>query len=965
MVGFPHRIVTPLSCPEILDECLSHLEETELAACAQVCLSWREPAKALIFETIDLRKDGQKLDELQDNPFRLRYVRRIIVNIHFSFTQLVTTPMRVKTLEFRIRHSLLEIGPEYINETISAFCPNLETFTIGDAVPLLYSSFSVVLNTLGKCKNLRNLTLPAPAIPEYHRDCTEDGAFFQLAPITDIRPQLRFLQLVSTEDRDNPQIRTVASRMPFKASEYSWLEEPTCPFDVRTLRVLVIGSPAATQIILPLVSHSLCRLEVCQAFDQLSSWTQYAKYQASPIQLLSLRHLVLAFHLLPSKWLLDIIRTPNIETITIKWTTGVPYSCYEERLRQMDGQISRLDASHVFPPHLKRIVFITASSPPDAHWGLQIFPLSSLFGTIISHQEFIRRSTKNWKESGMRFLRPLRGTEYFLFQGIFKEVVKESYDYLLDIDQSEVQSAQEESRASANNVDEAASPTLIHQIPPELLLKIFRIHIFHHSGKDTPWAGYSLQIYCPPVSRRLHVQCRALVLAGACSRWREIVLAEHIFWSTFYLDIEVFRDRPQLLPLLDTYTSNSRSVPLSLSISLDNTMNMDNTVHTTVNNNIKQVLKILLEHAKRWRSLKFTAADETYIRHLNEWCSLDCLVSSGYSKTQLSDVVFLSLEDLQVEYLHPGHDRFSLFQASPRLKKYSVNFMSCRPKLALPDLSHLEELHVIEGFLEGPSIGYFLSQMPLLRDCTIEGFLSTHDDLNSDFSEYEPPNSSYTSTLSSLKVSTCTFRPHAWKNLCLPNLTSLEIYHPPVSSTRRTDVSQYSDFISMLISASSLQTLSLVALSEPMASDLLAACPPITNLRLRIDDSEGMEHFKQTTLGLSRTSIAPKLSSLTVHLMVYGFRRMGSQSDSHSVQEQLVDVLCSLVEPRTFPFLRHFTLNAVHFGNHDQHFWSRLRLTGRLKALKVINNSTSTLRAEDGNHIVVSDIIVSNMGNLY
>ncbi|KAJ3804481.1 hypothetical protein F5876DRAFT_70597 [Lentinula aff. lateritia] len=881
MVGFPHRIVTPLSCPEILDECLLHLEETELAACAQVCLSWGEPAKALIFETIDLRKDGQKLDELQDNPFRLRYVRRIIVNIHFSFTQLVTTPMRVKTLEFRIRHSLLEIGPEYINETISAFCPNLETFTIGDAVPLLYSSFSVVLNTLGKCKNLRNLTLPAPAIPEYHRDCTEDGAFFQLAPITDIRPQLRFLQLVSTEDRDNPQIRTVASRMPFKASEYSWLEEPTCPFDVRTLRVLVIGSPAATQIILPLVSHSLCRLEVCQAFDQLSSWTQYA----SPIQLLSLRHLVLAFHLLPSKWLLDIIRTPKIETITIKWTTGVPYSCYEERLRQMDGQISRLDASHVFPPHLKRIVFITASSPPDAHWGLQIFPLSSLFGTIISHQEFIRRSTKNWKESGMRFLCPLRGTEYFLSQGIFKEVVKESYDYLLDIDQSEVQSAQEESRASANNVDEAASPTLIHQIPPELLLKIFRIHIFHHSGKDTPWAGYSLQIYCPPVSRRLHVQCRALVLAGACSRWREIVLAEHIFWSTFYLDIEVFRDRPQLLPLLDTYTSNSRSVPLFLSISLDNTMNMDNTVHTTVNNNIKQVLKILLEHAKRWRSLKFTAADEMYIRHLNEWCSLDCLVSSGYSKTQLSDVVFLSLEDLQVEYLHPGHDRFSLFQASPRLKKYSVNFMSCRPKLALPDLSHLEEFHVIEGFLEGPSIGYLLSQMPLLRDCTVEGFLSTHDDLNSDF--------------------------------------------------------------------------------KPMASDLLAACPPITNLRLRIDDIEGMEHFKQTTLGLSRTSIAPKLSSLTVHLMVYGFRRMGSQSDSHSVQEQLVDVLCSLVEPRTFPFLRHFTLNAVHFGNYDQHFWSRLRLTGRLKALKVINNSTSTLRAEDGNHIVVSDIIVSNMGNLY
>ncbi|KAJ4501296.1 hypothetical protein C8R41DRAFT_913291 [Lentinula lateritia] len=371
----------PLSstCVELVSECLSHMKEAELLACMQVCSSWREEAKSFIFETLDLRKDQKKLVELQDYPHRIRYVRHIIGDPYYPFTHFRAAPTNVRTLEF---YGTSTLGPpmssEYTNQLIFTFRLNLEIFIFRDLVVLPYPSFCTILKSLGNCKRLRQLSLPpvhwsGSELRQNHAD-DADNAFRQLAlelPNVEDRLQLQFLQL---GPRD---------------SEYRWLEDHNCPFDLHALRVLVVGCPAAAQIILPIVSHSLLRLEFCQAFDPRSSWTQFEHFQTAPIQLSSLKHLVLTFLLCPSKWLLDTIRAPEIETITFKWVTDMSHSSYEARFRLIDGQIARLDPTRVFPHRMAQIIFVTnCHLRPSTQWDLSVFPISSHFGVVVSHQPF-------------------------------------------------------------------------------------------------------------------------------------------------------------------------------------------------------------------------------------------------------------------------------------------------------------------------------------------------------------------------------------------------------------------------------------------------------------------------------------------------------------------------------------------------------------------------------------------------
>ncbi|KAH7874276.1 uncharacterized protein C8R40DRAFT_1171810 [Lentinula edodes] len=389
----------PLICAELFSECLSHMREADLLACTGVCRSWREEAKSFIFETVDLRRDGRKLAELRDYPHRIKYIRRLIGDPYHSFihSDIAPGPERLRVLEFR-GDLLLDtpVPSKYINETICTFSPILEVFIFHDSIPMLYSSFRTILESLGQCKYLRKLSLPPAAKPgggsrQSHVDDAYN-AFRQLAhelPRIEGRPQLQYLQLVSAEGRDSPQLSTTACAKGPQEMEYKWLEETHCPFDLHGLRVLVVGCPFAAQIVLPIVSTSLCRLELCQAFDTRLSWSHYEDFRASPIQLPSLKHLMLTFLICPSRWLLDIIHAPEIETITFKWTTSMPHAFYEANFRLIDHQISRLDPTRVFPSQLTHVATVTTCrSHPDRQWDLNVFPISSQYGVTVSHQRF-------------------------------------------------------------------------------------------------------------------------------------------------------------------------------------------------------------------------------------------------------------------------------------------------------------------------------------------------------------------------------------------------------------------------------------------------------------------------------------------------------------------------------------------------------------------------------------------------
>lgn len=91
-----------------------------------------------------------------------------------------------------------------------------------------------------------------------------------------------FLQLIPSLYRHKPQYTSKASR----PQEYEWLSGRRCPFDLSELETLVVGAVSAAQILLPLVSEHLMRLEFCLPFDNHTAWTEYGKFAAHGIHIL-------------------------------------------------------------------------------------------------------------------------------------------------------------------------------------------------------------------------------------------------------------------------------------------------------------------------------------------------------------------------------------------------------------------------------------------------------------------------------------------------------------------------------------------------------------------------------------------------------------------------------------------------------------------------------------------------------
>ncbi|KAJ3925475.1 MAG: hypothetical protein NXY57DRAFT_967754 [Lentinula lateritia] len=160
-------------------------------------------------------------------------------------------PLHIRTLEFREN---VRYGPAPLANIVNAIRTvslTLETFTLRDSIPVSYPAFCDILKALGRCKRLRNLTLPPPYRIGDNQSAAQQRADDALAefdkmardllPFED-RPQLNFLQLIPSAYRDNPRPNTAAMRDPL-ASEYKWLEEGKCPFNLRLLRELVIGPP--------------------------------------------------------------------------------------------------------------------------------------------------------------------------------------------------------------------------------------------------------------------------------------------------------------------------------------------------------------------------------------------------------------------------------------------------------------------------------------------------------------------------------------------------------------------------------------------------------------------------------------------------------------------------------------------------------------------------------------------------
>ncbi|KAJ3901943.1 hypothetical protein F5879DRAFT_924227 [Lentinula edodes] len=360
---FPYLISTRF-CPELFGEYLSYVPGIDLNACSRVCHYWREPALSARFRTVDVENKVQ-LALLLIDPRRLRYVREVIGDSCSAFTTAFTSyPAHLRTLEIRDMDFIATNNQ--INQAVVAFSPTITTFTIHSSLRMTYQDFCELLQCLVHCKFLRNLTFPPPARAIDVRSSSHEHAVEArtaidvMAHIGEEKAKLAFLQLILTSYRRDPQYTGDAPH----AQEYEWLNASVCPFDLSELETLVVGSASAAQILLPSISKYLTRLEFCLPFDNRSAWTEYETLRGAPIVLPSLRHLGLTFHIRLSNWLLDVIRTPAIETICIKWSTSISYCTYDKQFRKIDRQIARLDGHmFMFPKKLSKIYLVTKSCP--------------------------------------------------------------------------------------------------------------------------------------------------------------------------------------------------------------------------------------------------------------------------------------------------------------------------------------------------------------------------------------------------------------------------------------------------------------------------------------------------------------------------------------------------------------------------------------------------------------------------
>ncbi|KAJ4471700.1 hypothetical protein C8J55DRAFT_563385 [Lentinula edodes] len=505
--------------------------------------------------------------------------------------------------------------------------------------------------------------------------------------------------------------------------------------------------------------------------------------------------------------------------------------------------------------------------------------------------------------------------------------------------------------------DASTSVSLLHTLPPELLLKIFRSHIFLHSpGHDEGHAGYSLQIFRSGESESFRVGCLALKLAAVCSYWRRTLLSTPMIWSSWCIDTAAF-DYPgsRLSSLFHTYLSYSGSVPLKISMHFNERLSPET----------QGVLEALMVHSKRWKSAKLMLNLQQKITGVYRRSLIDRSTRDGRPRFYLPVADFPSLEELELENLKRASFCFRSFRSWSQLKKLSIQHMRwCQ--FAVHDFSRLIEFHVSQGLI-GPSIAHFLLHMPMLQKFTLESFRYVDHQLQVEGDPRNESNVHSHSSLTSLKIYPGALSPVSWKDIRLPNLHTLELEVSEQDLLQDTsDIlkwAQSSPFLSVLNSTTHLQILDLDCVPEQTAIEIVTACSSITTLNLRIGDFEGAELFKQMSAGFGHTPIAPKLSSFRVYLLgsklAYQIR-VYTRFGWNIAFIRLAKALYGLIESRcaTLPEAcvadseetprYSFTQNAsgilvldsedssslMQFG-HEKRIWSRLASTS--KSFKIIN----------------------------
>ncbi|THU81468.1 hypothetical protein K435DRAFT_844729 [Dendrothele bispora CBS 962.96] len=228
----------------------------------------------------------------------------------------------------------------------------------------------------------------------------------------------------------------------------------------------------------------------------------------------------------------------------------------------------------------------------------------------------------------------------------------------------------------------------INRLPIEILEDIFALVC---CGEDTTWYSEDCPFFVFPFT---------LDIAHTCTAWRNLALSKGELWSSidllFHPD-HIPCDPTKPLKLLASYLSYSKSAPLTISVRAYPGQ-VTQTDSELFYHMVKRILGVLLQYAKRWKSVDLTL-DTKLFSHLKSPAGFIDSLAGGVSvplSLPLLDSLTLDWENTLDDDLSDNWSSFGNVFINAVIHQLSIPYYNPKAHLFLP-FSRLTTLHIREA----------------------------------------------------------------------------------------------------------------------------------------------------------------------------------------------------------------------------------------------------------------------------
>ncbi|KAJ3756270.1 hypothetical protein EV360DRAFT_72125 [Lentinula raphanica] len=453
----------------------------------------------------------------------------------------------------------------------------------------------------------------------------------------------------------------------------------------------------------------------------------------------------------------------------------------------------------------------------------------------------------------------------------------------------------------------------IDELPVEILTKVFCCYCEEDADSHTEDTAFHVQLNKDGLQFRLESIIRAY------GKWRQIIFANPIFWSSFSINLDWLTTVTQYKYLLQAISLSEKAEELRLNIVFHGgTTNFSAELNTLARRRVA-VLAGLLEQANRWRDVRIQLSSSVFRLVCDELRRDGTKPLRGY---------FPNLKRLDcLDQVMRGVGSPYTFPPSNDLQEFCDIFKPC------PALSHLCVFNDEHGSpfryslltsltlatFSGRSLTTLLSQCPRLRSLTLGAgwVLRTYLDADSTWSRDNPFYHPNLTTLSLPDYTSIRFTGAIWADIRFPSLDTLYV---------EGNMDEIPELTEMLIrSRCRLKTMILGGMPPEVFQKLLWVAPSLKSLTLDLWHFAYMcpENIDQFLAPLFRSGLYIPVSGLS-------FLKIEMCPDHVPLDGIVEKVQSGVIPPYPYP---HYT-----FEDSDRYAYSEETDQNKVAAVYAIVN---------------------------